>query len=538
MRECDICVIDDDKPTLMLLERLLVNRGFEVAIAERAVEGFELIRTRRPKLVISDWRMPDKDGFWLCGQVRANEALAGTYFVICSGVESHDGKMKALEAGADDYVMKPLGPRELEAHVRVGIRMWNLHAELRRAALTDGLTKLFNHDHFNEIIDQELQRSRRFGHPMSLLMLDLDFFKVINDTFGHLAGNNVLVEAAHLIRTSVRDIDTVSRFGGEEFAIIMPECRAKDAAIGAERIRQQIAENLQLDVLHGHRVTVSIGVADTEDPRVRKAADLLELADRAMYAAKTSGRNCVRNYLDSPTEMPENIELKSREIETLRKRIEVLSSQTRDAAVQSIASLMQALEEKDPYSSQHCQNVSFYSGRLASAMGYSDSIISAVTNAGLLHDIGKVGIPDRILMKPSALDTVERMVMHQVPMISVRILDHLRLLETEIQIIRHQREYFDGSGIPSGLKGDQIPIGSRILLVADAFDSMTTDRLYRSCAPVNVVVEEMCRCSGRQFDPEVVDVLDRILKEDGAEWRSRVEDSLSSMCPLPAGPSR
>jgi HD-GYP domain-containing protein (c-di-GMP phosphodiesterase class II) len=304
----------------------------------------------------------------------------------------------------------------------------------------------------------------------------------------------------------------------------------------AERIRLAVCDQLQVQTGRDYVLTTSLGVASTEDARVHSAADLVALADRALYVAKRMGRNQVATSADVGDSDGEGAnEIETEEVETLRRRLAQLSVQAKEVYIQSIGSLVQALEEKDPFTARHAVNVSFYSEQIARQMSCGEALVVSVRNAGLLHDIGKVGIPDRILMKPSGLSPSEKLVMQQVPLISTRIIDHLRILESEMQIIRHQREYFDGSGHPAGLRGEQIPVGSRILLAADAFDAMTTERSYRSMAPLDSVLEELERCAGSQFDPRVVDALKQLSQQHRRTWQHRIDETVRSLR-LPAGP--
>ena len=167
-----------------------------------------------------------------------------------------------------------------------------------------------------------------------------------------------------------------------------------------------------------------------------------------------------------------------------------------------------------------------YAARIAQEQATDDRFIERIYLAGLLHDIGKIGIPDRILLKPESLGAMEQVLMDQVPAVSTRIVDHLHILESEIQIIRHQREHYDGSGIPGQLRGDQIPIGSRILMVVDAFDAMTTDRVYRDRTSIEDAVAELVRYSGKQFDPKVVAGLRSALDSEQVMWEARIAETV------------
>ncbi|MCP4591198.1 MAG: diguanylate cyclase [bacterium] len=527
---CDICIIDDDEQQRKFMRSALDRLGFSWMDAADGKSGLELIQHRRPKVVLCDWMMPRMDGPTVLRRIREDPSLADLYFVIMTAHDSPNRKYEALEAGVDDYITKPVDLRELVARVKVGLRMWEMHNRLQHAAITDGLTGLYNHDHLNRILDNEWKRARRYGSPMSIIMMDIDYFKAVNDTYGHLVGNDVLEAVAAILRNTTRDVDFLGRFGGDEFAIAAPEATLDEAAALAERIRLTICERLDLEPLKDHILTASLGVASADDPRVHSAADLVELADRALYVCKRSGRNCVSTARDVQGEDEPSAPLvQQEEVEVLRKRVAVLSVQAKKVYVQSISALTQALEEKDPYSAKHSINVSHYAEQIAREMGCNEALVMSVRNAALLHDVGKVGIPDRVLLKPRSLNELEQNVMRQVPLISTRIVDHLHILESELHIIRHQHEYFNGSGYPAGLEAKQIPIGSRILLVADAFDAMTTDRVYRPRRSMAESLAELRRCSASQFDPRAVHTLEQLAARNRKTWQHRIDETVASV---------
>lgn len=525
----DICVIEDDADQRRLLVTFLEREGFSVSAAADLTSGLTSLQHEPSKVVLCDFDLPDCEVDDLAGLLRHRPEHPNCYFILMSASSLCDLPAEMLNIGTDDFLAKPINRRELSARVRVGVRMWTMHNRLRHAAITDGLTGLYNHDHFNRILEAEMGRSRRYGHPLAIIMMDLDFFKAINDTFGHLAGNSTLEDVARILRDGVRDVDVPTRFGGDEFAILLPEARTSDALQVAERIRAALKVSLRVEAIKDHEVTASFGIADSDDPRVKTAAALVDLADRALYQAKHQGRDQLACGHDVGDVVGVTESIQTDEVDRLRRRLTALSVRTKDVYMQSVESLLQALDEKDPYTARHSVNVAFYAQQIAEGVGCSRAIVKAVYNAALLHDIGKVGVPDRILMKRSSLTALERMVVDQVPLIGTRIVDHLRILETEVQIIRHQREYYDGSGLPSGLKGDQIPIGSQVLLVADAFDAMTTDRVYRRRRSIDDVVAEIVGLSGKQFSPRAVTAMSQILQENRNLWKQRIEETIQAM---------
>ncbi len=520
----DLCIIAEARLPRETLASRLRREGYSLALADNAPNGLELARRHQPRVVLCDWTVDDLTGPQICRMLRADALTADSYLILLAERYDSEACAQGLSAGGDDLVGRDRPFDELVSRVRVGMRMWWLQMDLRRAAITDGLTGLYNRTHFANVLESEFARSRRYGGRLSLIVLDLDYFKAVNDTYGHQVGDLVLRQLGQALRSSLRESDSVFRYGGEEFAIIAPESTLSQASELADRLRQQIAEQVSPDQMHGSHVTASFGVASDEDSRVSTSADLLSLCDQALYAAKRTGRNRVMTIKALPP-VPEAIDHDPTEVEALRKQVASLSVQAKEAYVQSIWALVQALEARDRYTARHSQNVTFFAEQIAQRLSLSPALVRSVRLAAMLHDIGKIGVPDRILMKPDALTEDERGVLRTVPQLSANIVDHMRVLQAELPMIRHQREQYDGSGYPLGLAGDQIPIGARILMVADAFDALTTDRVFRPSREIGEALVEIRRHAGTQFDPRVVDALADCLRQEEARWRECIESS-------------
>lgn len=526
----DVCVIEDDAAQRELLRRQLLRGQYSVALAENGVEGLNLIRRHHPRVVICDLMMPHVDGIEVCRQVRADPCLEGTYFIVITAHNSRENKHLVLNVGADDFLTKPFDSDELAACVRNGMRVFRLQERLRRAALTDGLTGLWNHGHLRTLLDGEFARTRRYGGQVALLMLDLDHFKAVNDTYGHETGNRVLKNTARHLTQSVRDIDVVARYGGEEFAVVCPQTNLADAVILAERIRETLPHKVYIPELPQLTLTASIGVVSSCDASVTNVTDFINRADQALYQAKRRGRNRVVSA-DASQALPPECGAASDEVDRLRKQVVSLSLQSKDLCLQSVWALVQALEARDPFTAHHSRNVMFFVNRLVDAGGWPELLRTALSNAAMLHDLGKIGVPDRILLKTGPLSPEESALLRQVPLMTCRILEPLRVFETEIMIIRHIRERFDGTGYPDGLKGTNIPLGARILAVAEAFDAMTSDRAHRPHRSIDSAVNEIVVEAGRQFDPEMADLLERSVRENEDVWRERVDSARTQNAP-------
>jgi len=367
-----------------------------------------------------------------------------------------------------------------------------LYSQAVTRANTDGLTGLYNHRHFHERLDHEIARGSRFGTTFSLIMLDIDLFKAYNDIHGHLAGDEILRRIAICIQTSIRSLDIAFRYGGEEFTIILPEARLDDAYKVAERIRKTIVARTSSTA---PPITASIGVANWPIDGVMKA-EIISCADAALYRAKQTGRNrtCLSSDVVKPATPLVSVELEAR-----------------SRALSIIYALAATVDAKDHYTYGHSRKVSDYAVAMGEAMGLSQDRIDIIRAAGLLHDIGKVGIPDSILNKKGTLNDEEWGLIKDHPKLGVEILRHVIDLVNCLPVILHHHERYDGTGYPAGLKGDNIPLEARILAVADAFDAITSPRPYREQLSSQQAFDELRRCIGTQFDPKVIEVFFKVV---------------------------
>jgi len=360
-------------------------------------------------------------------------------------------------------------------------------------ATTDELTGLHNHRNFHERLEQEIARGSRFGSTFSLIMMDIDLFKAYNDIYGHLAGDQILRRVGRYLESSIRGIDLAFRYGGEEFTIILPEARLDDAYKVAERIRKTIESKTSSRAMP---ITVSIGIGNWPNDGVMKE-EIIGRADAALYRAKQTGRN--RTCLSSDVMKPET-PLIGAELEA------------RPRALSIIYALAATVDAKDSYTYGHSRKVSEYAVAMSEELKLAQDKMTTLRSAGLLHDIGKVGVPDSILNKKAPLEDNEWKPIKAHPELGVEILRHVIDLVNCLPAIRHHHEHYDGRGYPAGLRGDKIPMEARLLAVADAYDAMTSPRPYRKQLSSEKALAELKRCAGTQFDPRMVEVLCNIIK--------------------------
>ena len=351
-------------------------------------------------------------------------------------------------------------------------------AELAAAALlatSDRLTGLGNDRGFGEQLSRDLDRAQVAGDPLTLCIIDVDDFKEVNDRYGHPAGDEVLLAVAACLTHGSRAF----RIGGDEFALILPGLGEGEGRAIAETVVERIANTA---FPHGGRVTASAGIASSPSQGT-DASDLVRRADGALYRAKADGKNCVRSRR-SDGDGPE------------------LTGQDLRAGLRRTAlALARAVSERANAAPR--VSVADVAARVARRLGLDAEEAELIRVAGGLNDIGKLALPDELLEKPGPLDEAERRTVEQHPQIGYRILSSLGVDPVATWVLHHH-ERWDGRGYPAHLSGEQIPLGSRILFVADAYEAMTSDQTWRRAMPPAVALAELERCAGTQFDPEVV----------------------------------
>ena len=404
-----------------------------------------------------------------------------------------------VEAGAPRLVATAAAVLTAAALLRgLRIRVTEIVHRLADAARTDPLTGLQNRRGFEESFGAEVERAKREGRSLTVLLGDLDHFKSLNDRMGHPAGDAALVRVGQLLLAALRRPDPVARTGGEEFALILPGAAGEVAWGIAERLRASVEEAFQGDAVP---LTISLGLA--QFPQDGDTADsLLEAADQALYAAKRLGRN--RSVIFSEEIAP-----------LVRER-----AASADTQLATLLGLAEALDLRDSGTADHCRTVGRYCSVIAEQMGLSPDRVKRVETAGILHDVGKIGLPDEILRKPGKLTEEEWRPLRRHPEIGARILSDEAFADIRDWIVAHH-ERLDGKGYPRGLAGEEIPLEARIIAVADAYEAMTSHRVYRPAVSPEAARSELLACAGTQFDPMIVAAFVSALREpDGGSPRA------------------
>ena len=370
-------------------------------------------------------------------------------------------------------------------------RLSGLIASLTDAARRDPLTDLLNRRGFEEVFDIELERARRTGAPLSVIVGDLDRFKRLNDEHGHQAGDEALRRIGRATRLVKRRFDTAARVGGEEFALLAPDCDEHGAYMLAERIRSEVERGFTDP---GSPLTISFGIA-TYPLHGQSAEALLLAGDQALYAAKRLGRN--RSVISS-AEVPGILARTPRTAE--------------DSGVElaTLLSLAEALDVRDSGNTTHCHRVGRFAELTARELGMPPESVERIRLAGILHDVGRVGMPDALFEKAGPLTDEEWTWVHSHPEIGARMVETTDFREIGSWILFHH-ERPDGQGYPEGRPADDVPLEARILAVADAYEAMTSPRSYRPALAPDEAAEELRKGAGIQFDGRVVEALLRAL---------------------------
>jgi cyclic di-GMP phosphodiesterase len=480
--------------------------------------------------------------------------LMGSFSRMLATIETQAGEINQFATRLD------VAYKELES----------TNARLKDVSFKDEVTPLYNRRFFSIRLEEEVSRYRRFNHPVSVVLLDLDGFKAINDDLGHAEGDETLRGVARLLLKHSRGINVVCRYGGDEFAILLVETSKAGAQIYADRLRHVLSNS---EFPNGRRVSASFGIASLPEDVGPVAEDLICAADEALYSAKRAGKNRVSTHEDCVPASPEpdTIESGHGRLEGLgrldrlvgaspnvpvdagvlvlhretdvRTMVEGLEGEAYDLSLRpvaaatsaqadpdlrwrvgtmrllpvesppreltaaeaaALAALRDMIRARDLGTGAHSERVRVYALALARAHRVADRQLPDIERGVMLHDIGKIAVPDGILLKPGPLSPDEWKIMRTHPEVGRRLIEHIPFLRGAVPIVYHHHERWDGTGYPGGLAGEDIPLGARIFAVADAFDAMTYDRPYSRAVSIAAAREEIERCAGAHFDPAVV----------------------------------
>ncbi|OIP65130.1 MAG: hypothetical protein CO150_09720 [Nitrospirae bacterium CG_4_9_14_3_um_filter_53_35] len=506
-----ILCIDENKSFAKTAEGILKKdlSGASFAFVQNGESALHHLSEHPVDLVLVGHHTPKFDGLSMMEDIRKKKIDTAIIMIASQGNERT--AVEAMKRGAYDYISKKeLTASTLSSAIRNAISQKRIEEKKRQKgerikeqAAQDGLTGLYNHRYFKYLMEKEFRQALRYAYPLHCIMLDLDDFKSINDTYGHIFGDSVLQKSAEILRRQMRDVDLLARYGGEEFVMLCSHIKKDGVLTLCERIRESFFCRTFQDGENSARVTASIGVAGSTDPSVTEPQVLIRHADEALYEAKHRGKNNVCHWKEKQSfdELLNNEY--QQKIAHYQNRFIGFTQEMVDKFIEYSKTIVEEIEKKDRRTAQHSPNVTRYAVSLAKALHLPQPEINSIRLAGMLHDIGKAGIDPQILYKKGGYNPKEFRIMKLHPLFSAKMIEPLNFLDKELQIILQHHERFDGKGYPTGRKGREICRGARILSICDAYDAMISGRSYKKKLSQKGACSQIGEGSGSQFDPNL-----------------------------------
>lgn len=518
-----ILIVGDSPAHPGISGRSLEAEGYIVILAGSSDEAFNALSKGKIDCVLLNSRFSQAPVIDMVKKIKSDESLEFKPVIILTGLKKEAEGLSGLEAGADDYLTESSSAQislvKLKAALRTKrlsdefIRLNKTVAELKSLSIEDSVTGLHNKRYFLECLDMEIFRVKRCEYNICCAMIDLDYFKEVNDSHGHAFGDFVLRKLGECLKSNFRGSDVIARYGGDEFIVLMIDTDYSVVSNIAERFRKSVEALDFSDKGISAKLTVSIGLSSFLEDGVFTKESFLSFADKACYEAKARGRN------NSVTckELSGHIEPKEKaSLLAAEKKVYSVIEYPKRSYIEAISNLIFAWEARSPFFSGHSANVLKYVRLITSRMNLPKNEIEVIENATVVHDLGKLLISENILFKKERLTPEEEEIMSRHPALTVNLLAKNRFMKMELPVILYHHEHYDGKGYPLGLVGKRIPLGSRIIKVADAYDDASSGR-FSGLKPVSAdeVAQKLLDKAGKELDPEIVEIFLKALKENG-----------------------
>lgn len=517
----NILILDDNQSMLETLKDILGAEGYDVVTVDSLEAARKNIGQKFYHLVMVDLKLPEGSGLDLLRE--AKKASRDTMVIIFTAFASLETAICALQEGAFGYLHKPLNIEELKIMIKKALKAQALSLEnkslivkLKKLSLKDPQTGLYNYRYLMERLSSEFKRAKRYVLPLSVIILDIDYFKSINEVYGHSYGDKILNEFASYLKGCMRFNDVVIRYGGEEFVILMPDTY-KEGAIGfggriQDALRDRIFDRKEKRI----KLKVSMGISGFPEDDMDSPAGLLDAADKALREAKEQGGGRLFSFQNvSGREIKDIIKDGGKDnVKKLKIRLANMKNRTNRILLESIFAFSKAVEAKDYSTGWHSENMVSLATEIGKSLRLGQEDINNLQYAAMLHDLGKIGIPDKILHKKGRLNKSEYQKIKSHPLIGAEIVRDIHFLKDVVPMIMYHHERFDGFGYSAGLRGKEIPLGARIIAIADVYQALVSDRPYRKAYSKKDALQIIQEGAGTQFDPKIVETFLRIIQEE------------------------
>lgn len=531
-KDTQILIIDDEVRTRQNLCDILSEDRYKVTCAGTLAAAKEMLKKKFYNILLVDLKLPDGSGLELLKETKkTNEE---TLIIVFTGYASVESTISAINEGAFAYFQKPLNIDELRLTIKKALKMQELSLEnkdllsrLKELSLKDPLTGLHNYRYLRERLSSEFKRAKRYILPLSVLMIDIDYFKSINDIYGHQYGDLILKEISQILTIAARGIDVVVRYGGEEFLILLPDTNKEGAIMFGSRLLHTLTEHIFDPKANKIKLKVSIGICNFPEDGVNTESGFLDAVDQALRDAKELGGNKLSLYKNLNKKDITTILKQGGEenIQKLKQKLFKMEHRVTQTLLESIYAFAKTIEAKDYYTGEHAENMVSIAVGIGKALKLSVSGIANLEHAAILHDLGKIGIPDNILHKKSKLTKGEYATIKKHPQIGAEIIRTVHFLNEVVPIVLYHHERYDGLGYSAGLKGKEIPLGARIIAVADVYQALISDRPYRKAYSKKDALEIIKESMGTHLDPDVVKVFLANLESEKSGVKKYVKKS-------------
>jgi diguanylate cyclase (GGDEF)-like protein len=517
----NILIVDDNDKMLETLQDILGEEGYKITACVTLEEARSSLSRRPPyNVALIDLKLSGGSGLELLKDIREKNEF--TAVILLTAYASLETALEAMKSGAFGYLQKPLHMEELKMTIKKALRQQelslenkNLISRLKELSLKDQQTGLYNYRYLIERLGSEFERAKRYILPLSIIMLDIDYFKSINEVYGHEYGDYILREFAEYLKKCARTNDIIVRYGGEEFIALMPDTDKDGAGIFGKRLLEFLKEHIFDRKGNRIKLKISMGLASFPENGIDTVTGLLSAVDKATRQAKEKGGNRLSLFSSVTVEEIKNILADGGKgnVEKLKSRLLKMKSRADQVVLESIFAFAKAVEAKDYYTGKHSENMVSIATEIGKKLRLGTKDIDHLQYAAMLHDLGKIGIEDKILHKKHALNAVEREKIRRHPQIGAEIVRDIHFLKEVVPMILYHHERFDGLGYSMGLRGKAIPLGARIIAIADVYQALISDRPYRKAYRKEEALKVISEGSGAQFDPELVKAFLQIMQK-------------------------